>query len=639
VNGQPAAVVGVTPPGFFGLDRGVSPDVTLPLPARSPFANLWVTARLKPGANDGDARAEANAALQRALAIVAPRLSKYREASRQAILTLRADLRPADKGLGVAMQSYVEPLRLLLLLSAGVLLIACVNVANLLLARAVARRHEFGVRVALGAGRWRLVRQVFTESAVLAALGSLLGVALAIVIHRALVGLLMQDLAHRELAFRLNGHLLGFAAAIAAATVLIFGSVPALRGTRIDVNASLQSAAPRGRGRRHAVARGLVVAQVAAALVLLVGAGLLLRSFRTLSALDTGVRLERVLTMRIGLSPRETLRLEPTRIYTDLASRVNAVPGVTSAALGWDYALASGGANKSIWIEGLPPEQGQGAGFNVVGPGFFATAGIPIVLGREFRSSDDAAARKVVVVNEALVRRYLPGRNPIGLHIGDEGIASIAKYEIVGVVRDSLTMALRRSAQPMLYQPLLQDEWASNVVLHVRTQEDPWSVSDRVRAAIRALDPRLPVYEVTTLDERHSQALDRDRMMALLSAGLGAVALLLTIVGIYGVIAYSASRRTAEIGIRIALGATAASVRWLIVRDTALLLLAGGTIGIPVSLATSTLVRSMLYGVAPQDPITLAACVVLLAVAGCAAGYVPADRAARLEPAAALRRE
>ena len=639
LNGLPATVVGITPPGFFGIDRGVSPDVTVALPRRSPFANLWITLRLSPHSTEGQAETEAQFALQRALKAIRPGLSQYRQADRESVLTLRAGLRPADKGVGAAMQAYVEPLRVLLLLSAGLLLIACVNVANLLLARALARGHEFSVRLALGASRIRLIRQVLVESVLLAALGSASGVAVAYVIHRSLVRLLMQDLAHQALAFQMNAHLLVYSLVVAVIATLTFGLVPALRATRVDISTALQASAPRGRGRRHALARGLVVAQVAAALVLLLGAGLLLRSFRTLSGLETGVSLDHMLTMRIGLSARETQRTEPTQVYTDLVTRVEAVPGVASAALGWDSALGSGGSSKSIWVEGQPRDRPQTAGMNFVGPGFFATAGIPVVLGREFTTADAADARKVIVVNEAWVRRYAEGRSPIGMHAGDEGAASTGKYEVIGVVRDSRTMRLRRPAEPMLYQPLLQDEWASNVVLHVRTRDYPWVVANGVRAAIRALDPRLPVYDVTTLSDRRDRALGQDRVMAVLSGSLGALALLLTIVGIYGVIAYGVAQRTAEIGVRMALGATGHDVRALIVKDALWLAAIGAAIGLPFSLVAGNLLSSMLFGVVPQDPLTLSTSVVILWFAAFLGGYLPARRASRLEPATALRAE
>jgi putative ABC transport system permease protein len=638
INGLPATIVAITPPRFFGIDRGVAPDVSVPLPAKSPFSNLWVLVRLQPGAAENAAESEAQAALQRALEIIRPRLSRYRAAEREAILTMRTALRPGAQGVGASMHAYLDPLRILFYLSAALLLIACVNVAHLLLARGLAREHEYGLRPALGAGRARLLRQALVESAVLAIAGSLAGAALAALLRQALVALLMADLSYTALTFHLDARLLAFTAANAAIVVVLFGLAPALRSTRVDPGTALRRTGSRA-AQRQPLARGLIVAQVALSLALLIGAGLLVRSFRALGSRDTGVSLDGMLTMRIAMGPRETQRTQDTRVYSEIVRRVRDVPGVAAAALGWDFALGSGSSGKSLWVEGQPADVRQSAGFNVVGPGFFATAGVPLLLGREFTDADDRTARKVVIVNETWVRRYANGRHPIGLHVGDEGAGSVDKYEVVGVVRDSLTMRMRREPDPMLYQPLLQDEWGSSVVLHVRARGNPRLLAGPVRDAIRATDPNVPVYGVTTLDERRALALTQDRMMALLASALGAIALLLTVVGMYGVMAYRTARRTAEIGTRLALGATAAAIKWMILREALALVTAGAAIGIPVALTLVPLLRTRLFGVGPQDPLTIGVSLAVLAAAGALAAFLPARRASRLAPIDALRQE
>jgi predicted permease len=318
---------------------------------------------------------------------------------------------------------------------------------------------------------------------------------------------------------------------------------------------------------------------------------------------------------------------------------VEALPGVESVAFGYDFAFASGTASKSVWAEGQPPDQNQSAGFNVVGPGFFATSGIPVVAGREFSRRDDIDAPKVVIINEAFARRYFPDQNPIGRHVGDEGAKSVLKYEVIGVAKDTRNMFLRKAAAPMLYQPLLQDTYASSAVLHVRTREDARRLQDRIRAEIRAVDSRLPVYDLTTLDARHSLAVQRDRMMAALSGFFGVLALLLTAVGVYGVIAYAVGRRTAEIGVRMALGATSGQVRWMILRETLTLMAAGAVIGVPVSFVCARVLKAALFGVTPQDPATAIVCALILLLAGGVSGYLPARRAASVEPMSALRSE
>jgi predicted permease len=639
IEGIPVVIVGVTPPGFFGTDQGISPEVTVPFDASARFANVWAMVRLKPDASEKQAQAEAEVALQRAMETIRPRLSKYREKDRQAILTQRAALRPGDAGLGLALSPYTQPLRILILLSGVVLLIACVNIANLLVARSVARAHEFRMRLALGAGRWRLVRQLLTECAMLSLAGAVAGVALAVWMQRLLVLLLMEPTNQLAIEFTLNSHVLAFSAGMALLTLLLFGAVTALRGTPMDVLSLVKRETSGSRVLRLGLTKSLMVGQVAASLVLLCGAGLLVRSFQNLQRLDTGVNVENMLAMRIALNPREYQRSQIAAVYQRLKERAAAVPGVTSVALGWDFAFSSGTAGKSIWVEGQPPEESQGAGFNVVGPDFFSTAGIPVLLGREFSIRDTLDAPKVVIINEALARRYFLDQNPIGRHLGDEGAKSIGKYEVIGVVQDSRNMPLRRDPGPVLYQPLLQDEWASSVVLHVRTRSDPRLVLSAVRTEIRAINPKLPVYDITTLSERRSLALHQDRMMATLAGFFGMLALLLTAVGVYAVLAYAVGRRTVEIGVRMALGATRAGVLWMVVRETLTVVAAGVALGIPISLASGKVLKAMLFGVKPQDTFTVVFCAGVLLAAGLVAGFLPARRAARVDPMAALRTE
>lgn len=637
VNGVAATIVGVTPVGFFGTDRGASPDVTLPLSSTRQLANLWVTARLKPGVNENRARADANAALGRALEVRRPDLARYRPSDRDAILGERADLVPGNTGLGRAMSPYLDPLRLLMLLAGVVLLVACVNIANLLLARSAGRSHEMGVRLVLGASRGRLIRQMLAEHALLATAGAAGGLAVAWWMHRALVVLLMDRRAAETLVFSVNAHVVGFAAALLVATLLMFGVAPAIRATARGGPSLLQRAAPASRGTRLGLLKGLIVVQAASAIVLLFCAGVLVRTFDNLAGIDTGVTAPHLLMMRLGFNQRgyEPIRIADT--YDRLGARVASMPGVESVAFGWDFAFGSGGAHKSVWVEGQPPDLSQSAGFNVVGPGFFATAGIPLVAGREFSTRDVVGAPKVVIVNQAFARRYFPGRDPVGRHVGDDGAGSVFKYEIVGLVKDARSMSLRVAPQPMLYQPLLQDTYVTSAVLHVRTRDDAGRLQRAVQAEIRAVDPGLPVYDVTTLDARRAVAVSHDRMMATLAGFFGILALVLMAIGVYGVITYAVSRRTVEIGVRLALGATHGQVRSLVLRDTLTLMAAGAAIGVPASFLAARLLKAALFGVTPQDPATAIVCAVVLIVVGGLAGYVPARRAASLEPMTVLR--
>ena len=640
LNGVSTEVIGVTPPGFFGTDQGASPDITIPLDNPIELANVWATVRLKAGVSEQQAQAEAEVALQRALEGMRPGLANYRESEREEILTERAVLTRGDRGLGYALDSYTSALRILMLLSGAVLLIACVNVANVLLARFTARTQEIGIRLALGAGRRRLVQQFLYESALLSAMATMAGVAIAFWMQRALVVLLMDEEARRAVHFALNAHVVAFGAAAAIVTLLLFGLVPALQATKAEVLPLLRGEANGRCASRLSLAKGLIVGQIAASLLLLSGAGLLVRSFTKLVAVHPGVAVENLLVVEIGLNPREYQRVYPVSVYQELLERVRGVPGVVSATLGADFAISSGGWWKSIWVEGQPAEKRQMAAFNVVGPGFFSAVGIPLVRGREFSPRDAVGAPKVVIINEAFAKQYFSGQDPVGQHLGDEGEKSTFKYEVVGVVADSRSIFLKNAAEPFFYQPLLQDEWgAGDVVLHVRTRGSLALMTDRVRAEVRAFNPHLPVRDLTTLAERLSLAQRPDRMMAILASFFGSLALLLTAMGIYGVIAYEVGRRTKEIGVRLALGATPHKVLGMIVRETLVLVAGGAALGVPLVLVCTRVLKSMLFGVEPQDPGTVVVCIGVLSMAGLAAGYLPARRAALLEPVSALRAE
>jgi len=641
INGIPAEVIGVTPPAFFGTDQGVSPDITIPLDYPVQYANVWATVRLKEDVSDKQAQAEADLALQRALETIRPGLANHPAKDREEVLTERALLARGDQGLGVALGSYTDSLQILMLLSGAVLLIACVNIANVLLARFTARAHEMGVRLTLGASRRRLVEQFLVESALLSAMAGAAGLVLGFWMQRALVLLLMDAPAGQAIHFTLNAHVLAFSGGAAIVTLLLFGLVPALRATNVEALPLLNREARGAHFSRSGLAKGLIVVQIAASLMLLSGAGLLVRSFSKLNTLRIGVPVENMLVMRIGLGWREYQQTNPSTVYQEIVERVRGVSGVVSAALGWDSVLASGTHERWIWVEGQPSEQEQIAAYNVVSPDFFAACRIPVLQGREFSYRDTVGFAKVVVINEAFAKRYFPGQNPIGRHFGDQGEKSILKYEVIGVVADSRNMFLKKAPGPVIYEPLLQDErgTASTVVLHVRTMGNPKLILDRVRAEIRALNPHVPVYDVTTLAARLSLAQRPDRMMAILASFFGSLALLLTAMGIYGVIAYAVGRRTKEIGVRLALGATPRNVLQMIVREALTLVAAGAILGLPLAFICTRVLKSMLFGVEPQDPITAVACIGVLLMAGLVAGYLPARRASWLEPVAALRAE
>ncbi|MGE5109796.1 MAG: ABC transporter permease [Acidobacteriaceae bacterium] len=638
LNGIPTVVIGVTAPDFFGTDRGVCPDITIPLEERR-LANIWTTVRLRPGVDEKQALAEIELALQRALMEIRPRLERYRESDREEILTMHAALLPGSRGMGYAKRSYLPSLQILIVLCGMVLLIACGNIANLLLARSISRSTEMGVRIALGAGGLRLVRQMLTESALLAVTGTAMGIGCAFWMHRGLVLLLMNEFALEALPFTLNSHLLAFAAGMAILTALLFGIIPALRASQTDAWSLLKSDAHSPNGFRLGFAKGLIIIQVGVAMLLLVSSGLLVRTFRNLSAVDPGLEVRNMVMMTVSFNPKEHSAASVPEFYQQLASRVAEVPGVKSVALGADFAFSYGGWNKAVWVEGQPAERDQTTNFNVVGPAFFSTSGIPLISGREFTTYDRRGKERVVIVNETFAKRYFRGRNPIGMHLGDEGATSTYKYEVIGVVADSRNRSLRLPPEPKLYQSLLQDDFVSGVVLHIRTDGNNSLVGDLVRNEIRTVYRNVPVYDVSTLGAQIELALRQERMMAMISGFFGVLAVFLTSIGVYGVIAYAVVRRTREIGIRIALGASPGKVRQMILRETLGLVIGGAVVGIPAAIAGGAALKAALFGVAPQDPATIAVCFLVLLVAGCIAAYVPAHQASELDPMEALRAE
>jgi len=635
----PVTIVGVTVPEFHGAEPSQPPDIAVPLPVDGPWPqslNTW--ARLKPGVTLRQAEPELDVVFQRYLEWLRPEIASWPERNRRALLSERGELRPADRSAGLRVQ-YEEPLKLVFAISGVVLLIACANVANLLLARVEARASEMGLRLAIGAGRKRLTRQLLTESMLLAAIGAILGLLVAYGCHHVLLSALTQGVVTEAMRFQLDSRVLILTLAVSLLVGLLFGIVPALRAARVDVYAALK----REPGRatvpvRNRLAKGLVVVQVAASFVLLVAAGLLARTLKNLNSVDPGFRNpDTLLTMQIdpGAGRREAL----AGLQEEISRRVQEVPGVRSAALAHNIVFGHGSAWKTVYLPGYEHGSNQSpqCGFNVVGAGFFAACGVPLVEGREFTDRDTLIAPGVVLVNETLARKYWPGESAVGKRMGSS--ADRTKWEIVGVVKDAKYGNLRSDVPPMMYHALLQWPEPRPMTLHIRTSGDPVQLANRIRSEIAAVDKSLAVFDIKTLKTQVEQTLVRERTIAALAILFGLLALGLTCVGLYGVIAYAAARRTSEIGVRIALGATRAGVIWMILRETLAMLLAGAVFGVPATLVVTRLIRSQLFGLTPSDPATIAGAGIILAVVGAAAGYIPARRAASLDPIGAMRCE
>jgi predicted permease len=381
--------------------------------------------------------------------------------------------------------------------------------------------------------------------------------------------------------------------------------------------------------------KALIVAQVATSLLLVVGAGLLARSLYNLRRLDAGFNSESLLVLRIDIGQARYQGAAAENFYREIVSRTQSLPGVITATVAANDVFGSGGWAKAVWVEGRPAEENQTAAFNVVGPGFFATTRIPVLLGREFADQDALGTPKVIIVNEAFARRFLPGLNPIGHHVSDPA----AKYEIIGVVKDAKYRTLREQVQPMVYEPLFQEDHATGVSLHVRTHGNPIPLVAGIREQIRSVNSALFVHDARTLSEVVARSLQRDQMMAVLASFFGLLAMLLTCIGLYGVIAFAVARRTKEVGVRIALGARRPELLWLVLRETLVLVAAGALLGIPAALGFSRVLRNMLFGLQPNDLATMAGAVLVLLVVGSIAGYLPARRAAKVDPIAVLRCE
>ena len=538
----------------------------------------------------------------------------------------------------------IRPALLTVLGAVGfVLLIACANVANLLLARATTRRREIAIRAALGAGRWRIVRLLLAESTVLGLLGGACGLVLALLAIRPLVALMPAGLADglfRQIPIGIDGPVLAFTLVLSLATGVLFGLAPAFAAARPDLQDPLKEA---GRGRSSA-ARGLLVAgEVALAVVLLVGAGLLLRSFLRLQAVDPGFRPERLLTM--GVDPDSSKYPAPgaqAALFRELAERARALPGIESVSYGDSLPLTGFGMiRRGFEIEGRPPleiDQQPEVAINTVGPGYFETLGIRVVRGRSFEESDTAESLPVAVVDEAMARGFWGDEDPVGRRFrsGPEGSPWITVIGVVGPVKHEGRESARERA--VLYQPWQQRAQLSGF-LAVRTRSEPAALAASLRQVVRSVDRSLPVYEVATMDERLATNVADRRFNLLLLGLLAGVALALAAVGLYGVLTYTVSERTHEIGIRMALGARRETVLSLILRQGLTLVAAGIAAGLLGSLLVGRLLAASLFGVRPTDPVTFAAISLALLAVALLSSWLPARRATRVNPTVALRQE
>jgi predicted permease len=650
LNNYPFTVIGVAPQGFHGVEVGVAPDVRVPLmmdgqvrqrggrPIFEDRGSMWlgVAARLKSGVSIEQAQAGADNAFQIAREPDVRRVTGDTTDDRN-FRSLRIQLSSARTGNSNLSRQFSQPLTVLMCLVGVVLLIACLNVANLLLARGATRQKEIAVRLALGAGRFRLVRQLLTEGFLLSALGGALGFLFARWGTDMLLGFLPQG---RTLEIKPDLRMLGFTLGVTLLSALFFGLLPALQATRPNLIPALknETVVVSGSGRRWELGRLLVVLQVALSLVLLVGAGLFARSLRNLKTVDMGYHRDQVVTM--SLDPAQNgYKIEPLRnFYDQLSERLAALPGVKTTTFARNAPMSGSFSRFGIEVPGYQTRPGEEMAvlFNQVGPQFFATFGAPLLLGREFTAQDTPESPKVVIVNQGVARRFFGSESALGKRITLENYKDL---EIVGIVADAKYRNLKEVAPLTAYIPYSQYEQLGQRTLCVRAAGDARALVAAIRQEVRNLDPNLPVFNVKTFAEQINDSVSQERLIAMLSSFFGFFALLLAALGLYGVMAYAVTRRTREIGIRLALGAQTAGVRWLVLRETLLLALIGIAIGLPAALASSRLTEGLLFELKPTDPLTITLATLLLLSIAALAGYLPACRATRVDPLIALRHE
>lgn len=653
----PFTIIGVTPPGFEGLDQGNAYDVAIPLGAeplmRGPSessmdrrTSWWmrVIARLKPG-QTVDAAGAALRGVQPQMREATLPVAEYRPKDLPNYLKDPFGVRPAANGPASLGRQYRQPLFVIMAVVALVLLIACANIANLLLARANARRHELSVRVALGASRWRIARQLLSESVLLSAAGTGLGLLFARWAARLLVFELSGDSTARALNVGLDWRVMGFTIAVSSATAILFGIVPALRATRVAPNEAIKEQGRSIAGEsRFGFGSALVVAQVALSLLLVVGAGLFVRTFSSLAHVRLGFEPDPILIVNVG-AKRSTVDVkERSTLYERLRQAAAAVPGVRSAAL-----LNVTPLTNSQWdtlIENPPgmslPEDERDVWMNEVSAGFFATFGTALVAGRDFTAQDTKTAPLVVIVNETFAKKYFPGQSPLGQRVRNEpGPGRNTPYrEIVGVVRDAVYASLRDKIPPTAFVNALQDDAAgASTTIAVRAEGgSPALLTRSLASALTAVDDKVTL-TFRPYRETVRAVTAQERVVAMLSAFFGGLAVLLAGLGLYGVMSYAVSRRRTEIGIRMALGAGPAGAVRLVLRRVAILVGVGLATGAVLALWAGQFVAAtgLLFGLQPRDPATLASSAVILAAIGALAGYLPARRASRIDPARVLR--
>ena len=657
VNNYPMEIVGVSAKGFAGLDPAESPEIRVPILMKDAMAPDWgwlhmddrrarwvqVFARLKPGYTVDSAKAPMQGLFTqtRTYEMTLPAAKNWSQYSRDQFMKGQLIVESAAMGYSNLRNDFSTPLVVLMCMVGLVLLIACANVANLLIARAFMRQREIAVRLSLGASRTRLVRQLLVESLTLSFIGGFVGLCLAFVLTRGLLALVPNGTQPLLISPRPDGRILAFSVALTFLTGIVFGLVPALRASRPDPWTTLKDTVGSiaGTGGSLFLRKGLVTAQVALSFLLLFGAGLFVKSLQNLKTTDTGIAMDNLLTFQLAPALSGYSEQRAVQFNRDLLERLRSAAGVKSAAFAVVPVLSGDEWDSSTAVEGhrFADGEDQQAFMNAFSPGYFETMHIPILEGRDFRQSDVVEQTTVAIVNKAFADHFFPGKSAIGKRLGRGG-GNNAKLtiEIVGVVANSLYEGPREGVHRQVFTP----NWGKNsVVFYVRSNVASASTFNAIRNEVKQLDATMPIYSMKTLEGQLDETLLTDRLIALLSAGFGMLATLLASIGLYGVMAFVVARRRKELGIRLALGAQPGLVIWMVMREVLALLAIGLAVGIPAAMALGRYVSTVLYGIKPSDPYMATSTILLLTLVSAAAGLIPARRASRIDPILALRYE
>ena len=650
MDGAVLTIVGVAPPEFFGDSVGTTADVWIPmmmqasvmpgrpwLRQRQNVSFLNIMCRLKPGVTLEQARASVTTLWRQIL--TDERGGNLTEDQKHRIAQSNRNVESGEKGYAQLRRQFSQPLLVLMTVVGLVLLIACLNVANLLLARATARGREIGVRLSMGARRGRLIRQLLTESLVLSTIGGVLGLAFAVLGTRVLIAMVSGEQQQIALPFTIDWRTLVFLAVISIVTGLLFGLAPALRATRVSLADTLKEAS-RGSagGRRVGMAKVLVAAQVAVSLLLLIGAGLFLRTLYNLQSQNVGYNPERLILLRVDPISGGYRGDDIGRVCKNLLDRIAALPGVRAATFSENGLFSGTESGTGVDVEGFTPSgpDDRNARFDQIGPGYFTNIGIPILLGRDMMERDVPGAQRVAIINDTMAQFYFKGASPIGKHITFDKLA----LEIVGVVKDARDHDFREPPVRRFYVSYFQPiDGITTANFEIRVAGNPAAVEALLRKEVQAVNHNLPILSIKDVQELMDASVVQERLIARLSTFFGILAITLAAIGLYGVMSYGVARRTNEIGLRMALGAQGSNVIAMILREVLLLMIAGAVAGTVAAMACTRFVESQLFGLTPTDPLTFAGAAVVLLIVGTLAGYIPARRASKIDPMVALRYE